>query len=136
LLVPLKLNNFSSAFIYFLDYVVLILIFNRVYGSIIINPNRTAKILRKMGSSIPGIRPGKDTEDYLQKTLNRLTFLGALFLGCLTVVPDLLGNVTRIRTFQSSSSTSIMIVTGVVIEISKKIQAYMRTKKYEDMIDQ
>jgi preprotein translocase subunit SecY len=95
--------------IYLLFYFLLILFFSYFYASLILNPSDVSKNLKKMESSIPGIRPGKATTDYLQKTLNRLTFLGALFLAFIALVPSLIESVTNISTFKGLGATSLLI---------------------------
>jgi preprotein translocase subunit SecY len=120
--------------IYLLFYFLLILFFSYFYASLVINPVDVAKNLKKMESSIPGIRPGKATTDYLQKTLNRLTFLGALFLAFIAVIPSIIENVTAISTFKGLGATSLLILVGVAIDTSKQVQTYLISKNYENIM--
>ena len=120
--------------IYLLFYFLLILFFSYFYASLIINPSDVSKNLKKMESSIPGIRPGKATTDYLQKTLNRLTFLGALFLAFIALVPSLIESVTNISTFKGLGATSLLILVGVAIDTSKQVQTYLISKNYENIL--
>lgn len=120
---------------YLIFYFVLILFFSYFYASLVINPSDVAKNLKKMESSIPGVRPGKATIDYLQKTLNRLTFLGALFLAFIAVVPTILENITSISTFKGLGATSLLILVGVAIDTSRQVQTYLISKNYENIID-
>jgi preprotein translocase subunit SecY len=87
-----------------------------------------------MESSIPGVRPGKATTDYLQKTLNRLTFLGALFLAFIALVPSLIESITSISTFKGLGATSLLILVGVAIDTSKQVQTYLISKNYENIL--
>ena len=132
------LNLFSPAGsnknIYLLFYFILILFFSYFYTSLVLNPNDVAQNLKKMESSIPGIRPGKATIDYLQKTLNRLTFLGALFLALIAVIPSLIESVTNISTFKGLGATSLLILVGVAIDTSKQVQTYLISKNYENIM--
>ncbi len=132
------LNLFSpsgnSKNIYLLFYFVLILFFSYFYTSLVLNPNDVAQNLKKMESSIPGIRPGKATRDYLQKTLNRLTFLGALFLALIAVIPSLIESLTNISTFKGLGATSLLILVGVAIDTSKQVQTYLISKNYENIM--
>lgn len=121
--------------IYLVFYFSLILLFSYFYTSLITNPQEIAKNLRKMESSIPGIRPGKATATYLQKTLNRLTFLGALFLAFIAVIPTIIENTLGLTAFKGLGATSLLILVGVAIETSKQIQIYMISKNYEDIIN-
>ena len=120
--------------IYLLFYFLLILFFSYFYASLILNPSDVSKNLKKMESSIPGIRPGKATTDYLQKTLNRLTFLGALFLAFIAVIPSIIENVTAISTFKGLGATSLLILVGVAIDTSKQVQTYLISKNYENIM--
>jgi len=120
--------------IYLLFYFFLILFFSYFYASLVLNPSDVSQNLKKMESSIPGIRPGKATTDYLQKTLNRLTFLGALFLALIAVIPSLIENMTNISTFKGLGATSLLILVGVAIDTSKQIQTYLISKNYENIM--
>ena len=120
--------------IYLLFYFLLILFFSYFYASLILNPSDVSKNLKKMESSIPGVRPGKATTDYLQKTLNRLTFLGALFLAFIALVPSLIESVTNISTFKGLGATSLLILVGVAIDTSKQVQTYLISKNYENIM--
>ncbi len=120
--------------IYLIFYFLLILFFSYFYASLILNPADVAKNLKKMESSIPGIRPGKATTDYLQKTLNRLTFLGALFLAFIALVPSLIESITNISTFKGLGATSLLILVGVAIDTSKQVQTYLISKNYENIL--
>lgn len=120
--------------IYLLFYFLLILFFSYFYASLVLNPNDIAQNLKKMESSIPGVRPGKATRDYLQKTLNRLTFLGALFLALIAVIPSVIENVTNISTFKGLGATSLLILVGVAIDTSKQVQTYLISKNYENIM--
>jgi preprotein translocase subunit SecY len=120
--------------IYLLFYFLLILFFSYFYASLVLNPNDIAQNLKKMESSIPGVRPGKATRDYLQKTLNRLTFLGALFLALIAVIPSVIESVTNISTFKGLGATSLLILVGVAIDTSKQVQTYLISKNYENIM--
>jgi len=120
--------------IYLLFYFLLILFFSYFYASLILNPSDVSKNLKKMESSIPGVRPGKATTDYLQKTLNRLTFLGALFLAFIALVPSLIESITNISTFKGLGATSLLILVGVAIDTSKQVQTYLISKNYENIL--
>ena len=120
--------------IYLLFYFLLILFFSYFYASLVLNPNDVSQNLKKMESSIPGIRPGKATTDYLQKTLNRLTFLGALFLALIAVIPSIIENLTNISTFKGLGATSLLILVGVAINTAKQVQTYLISKNYENIM--
>ncbi|MCL1471307.1 preprotein translocase subunit SecY [Argonema antarcticum] len=121
--------------VYVVVYLVLILFFSYFYASLIVNPVDLAQNLKKMGSSIPGIRPGRTTSEYVERVLNRLTFLGAVFLGLVAIVPTAVESAT-VGTFRGLGATSLLILVGVAIDTSKQIQTYVISQRYEGMVKQ
>lgn len=121
---------------YVLLYLVLILGFSYFYSSLIVNPVDMSQNLKKMGSSVPGIRPGTATSTYLTKVLNRLTLLGAIFLGAVAIIPTAVERATGVATFSGIGATTLLILVGVAIETSKQIQTYVISQKYEGMVKQ
>ena len=119
-------------------YLVLILFFSYFYASLIVNPVDMSQNLKKMGASIPGIRPGKATSAYLEKVLNRLTLLGAIFLGLVATVPTLVESAIPAGTtvFSGFGATSLLILVGVAIDTAKQIQTYVISQRYEGMVKQ
>jgi len=117
-------------------YLLLILFFSYFYSSLVINPEDLSRNLKKMGASIPGIRPGKATSDYIGGVLNRLTFLGAIFLGLVAVIPSAVESLTRVQTFRGLGATSLLILVGVAIDTAKQIQTYVISQRYEGMVKQ
>lgn len=126
----------EAPWLYVLVYLTLILFFSYFYASLIINPVDLSQNLKKMGSSIPGIRPGKATSDYIERVLNRLTFLGAIFLGLVAIVPTAVESATRVPTFRGLGATSLLILVGVAIDTAKQIQTYVISQRYEGMVKQ
>ncbi len=123
--------------VYALVYLVLILFFSYFYASLIVNPVDMSQNLKKMGASIPGIRPGKTTSDYIEGVLNRLTFLGAIFLGVVATVPTFIETyIPAGRVFQGFGATSLLILVGVAIDTAKQIQTYVISQRYEGMVKQ
>ncbi|MCU0542463.1 MAG: preprotein translocase subunit SecY [Oscillatoriaceae cyanobacterium Prado104] len=119
---------------YALFYLVLILFFSYFYSSLIVNPVDMSQNLKKMGASIPGIRPGQKTSDYVERVLNRLTFLGAIFLGLVAIVPAAVESAIGVQTFRGFGATSLLILVGVAIETAKQIQTYVISQRYEGMV--
>ncbi|XGV96466.1 MAG: preprotein translocase subunit SecY [Leptolyngbya sp. BL-A-14] len=117
-------------------YLLLILFFSYFYASLVVNPVDMSQNLKKMGASIPGIRPGKATSDYIERVLNRLTFLGAIFLGLVAIVPTAVEGATNVRTFQGIGATSLLILVGVAIDTAKQVQTYVISQRYEGMVKQ
>jgi preprotein translocase subunit SecY len=128
--------NGPTPWLYVLVYLVLIVFFSYFYASLIVNPVDMAQNLKKMGASIPGIRPGRATSEYVERVLNRLTFLGAIFLGLVAVVPTAVESATNVRTFQGLGATSLLILVGVAIDTAKQIQTYVISQRYEGMVKQ
>lgn len=123
---------------YIAVYLVLILFFSYFYASLIVNPVDMSQNLKKMGASIPGIRPGKATSAYLEKVLNRLTLLGAIFLGLVATIPTLVESAIPAGTtvFSGFGATSLLILVGVAIDTAKQIQTYVISQRYEGMVKQ
>ncbi|MCA1990813.1 MAG: preprotein translocase subunit SecY [Coleofasciculus sp. S288] len=128
--------NGPTPWLYVLVYLVLIVFFSYFYASLIINPVDMAQNLKKMGASIPGIRPGRTTSEYVERVLNRLTFLGAIFLGLVAVVPTAVESATGVTTFRGLGATSLLILVGVAIDTAKQIQTYVISQRYEGMVKQ
>jgi preprotein translocase subunit SecY len=120
--------------IYPLFFLTLIVFFSYFYSSLVMNPVDVSQNLKKSGASIPGIRPGRATTEYLEKVLNRLTILGAIFLGILAIVPTLIENYVNVRTFNNIGATSLLILVGVAIDTAKQIQTYVISQRYEGMV--
>lgn len=126
----------QTPWLYVAVYLLLIVFFSYFWTSLVINPIDLSQNLKKMGASIPGIRPGKATSDYIERVLNRLTFLGAIFLGLVAIVPTAVESATRVTTFQGFGATSLLIVVGVAIDTAKQIQTYVISQRYEGMVNQ
>lgn len=122
--------------LYVVVYLLLILFFSYFYASLVVNPVDMSQNLKKMGASIPGIRPGKATSEYLERVLNRLTFLGAIFLGLVAIIPTAVEGATRVTTFQGFGATSLLILVGVAIDTAKQVQTYVISQRYEGMVKQ
>jgi preprotein translocase subunit SecY len=121
---------------YVVVYLALILAFSFFYSSLVVNPKDLSQNLKKMGSSIPGIRPGTATSDYIGGVLNRLTLLGAIFLGIVAIVPTVVERATGVQTFSGIGATSLLILVGVAIETARQIQTYVLSQRYEGMVKQ
>jgi preprotein translocase subunit SecY len=122
----------ASGIVYNVIYFLLVVVFTFFYSSIIFNPQKITDEIQKYGGFIPGIRPGKNTRDYLQSTLYRLTFIGAIFLGIIAVLPNILSSLTGARLI-FFGGTSILIVVSVILETYKVVQAQLTTDSYEKL---
>lgn len=126
----------SQSWVYTLVNFVSIIFFSYFYSSLIVNPVDVSQNLKKMGSSIPGIRPGKATSEYIERVLNRLTFLGALFLGLIAILPAAIERALGVPTFKGLGATSLLILVGVAIDTAKQVQTYVISQRYEGMVKQ
>jgi preprotein translocase subunit SecY len=116
-------------------YFILILFFSFFYATLVVQPEDMSKNLKKMGASIPGIRPGQATTEYISKVMNRLTLLGALFLSVVAIVPTAVESATKVTTFKGFGATSLLILVGVAIQTAKQIQTYVISQRYEGMVN-
>ena len=126
------INLFNNQLFYAILYFLLVFGFTYFYTAVIFHPQKIAENLQRQGGFIPGIRPGKQTEEYLGKTMSRLIFVGALFLGIIAILPLIL------KAFTGSQSlviggTSLMIVVSVAIETAKQIDSQMEVHEYDRM---
>nr|WMP12319.1 Protein translocase subunit SecY [Laurencia verruciformis] len=121
--------------IYLLIYSVLIVIFSFFYSSIILNPEDISENLLKMGASLPNIRPGQETVKYLQRVINKLTFIGSLFLFFIAQLPFIVSKTTQLNIFQGLGTTSLLILVGVAIDTAKQIQIYIISEQYDNMME-
>ena len=118
--------------LYLLAYVGLIVFFCFFYTTVVFNPTDTADNLKKNGGFVPGIRPGKNTADYLEYILNRLTVIGALYLSAVCILPELL--IARGGVPFYFGGTSLLIVVSVTLDTVTQIQAHLLAHQYEGLI--
>lgn len=119
--------------LYWIFYFLLVVGFTFFYTMVVFQQQNIAETLQKNGGFVPGIRPGKPTSDYFNGVLNRITWAGALFLGLVAVLPFLVEGATGIRSIQISS-TSLLIVVGVVLDTMKQLEAQLLMRQYEGFI--
>jgi preprotein translocase subunit SecY len=117
-------------YVYNIIYFVLVVGFTYLYTAIIFNPQKISEDLQKQGGFIPGIRPGKPTAAFLNSIVTRITLAGALFLGIIAVLPNVLGLFTNNQSL-IVGGTSIMIVVSVVIETIKILEVQHTTRNYD-----
>ncbi len=128
--------NSSTPWLYALVFFALIVGFSFFYASLTVNPVDVASNLKRGGVAIPGVRPGSATATYLGGVQNRLTLLGALFLGAVAIIPSAVEGATQVRTFQGLGATSLLILVGVAIDTAKQVQTYVISQRYEGMVRQ
>jgi len=125
----------SSKIIYWISYFVLILLFSSFYSTIVLNPKDISNDLQKMAVSIPGIRPGVETTFYLKKVMQRVTYLGAIMLSILATLPNLIEAILPGSSFNGLGTTSLLILVGVILELSREIRSIILSNIYNVMFD-
>ena len=125
-----------SGWVHYVLYFLLIVFLTFFYASIMPNmqPKEIANNLKKYGSSIPGIKPGKPTAEALDKILSRITLLGALSLGIVALIPSGASYITKITTLQGIGATSLIIMVGVALDFINQIKTQLLAKNYESFL--
>ncbi len=127
-------NQFSTrGATYSVLYFILIIVFAYFYVSIQYNPLEMSNNLRKQAGTIPGIRPGKPTTDFIAKVLSKITLIGALFLALIALSPILMGAATGINL--ALGGTSIIILVGVALETVRTVESEMMMRHYKGFLD-
>ena len=130
-----KIFNPSGA-TYYVLYFLMIVALTFFYASIMPNmqPKEIADNLKKYGSSIPGVKPGRPTAEALDKILTKTTFIGALALGIIALVPAFASYVTRITTLQGIGATSLIIMVGVALDLINQVKTHLLARNYETFL--
>ncbi len=118
-----------TSLLYNFMYVVFIIFFTYFYTAVIINPVDVADNLRKAGGFIPGVRPGQDTQKFLENVINRLVFVGAIFLCVVAIIPLFISIWLRVPLY--FGGTTALIVVGVALDTLRQLEAQMTTMKYK-----
>ncbi|MFA6098773.1 MAG: preprotein translocase subunit SecY [Patescibacteria group bacterium] len=121
---------FKNQLFYAVFYFVLVVAFTYFYTAVVFHPTQISENLQKQGGFIPGIRPGKPTSDFLGYVSSRIILGGALFLGIIAILPNIVQSLTNITTLVVGG-TSLLIVVSVVIEIVKQIESQLVMRNYE-----
>ncbi|HWK44041.1 MAG TPA: preprotein translocase subunit SecY, partial [Stellaceae bacterium] len=118
--------------LYMALYIALIVFFSFFYTAIVFNPIETADNLKKYGGFIPGIRPGKNTSDYLDYVLTRLTVIGAAYLSIVCILPEILISEYQVPFY--FGGTSLLIVVSVTMDTVAQIHSHLLAHQYEGLI--
>jgi len=121
-----------TSFLYNFFYVMLIVFFTYFYTAVMINPVEVADNLRKSGAFIPGVRPGIETQKFLETVINRLVFVGAIFLSVVAIIPLFISLQLNVPFY--FGGTTALIVVGVALDTLKQIEANLLTKKFKGMV--
>ena len=116
-------------------YVFLVIFFAYFYTSITFNPNEVAGNLKKDGGFVPGIRPGKETADYLTRILNYIIFIGAVGLCIVALIPIVISGVFNISRI-SFAGTSLLIIVGVVLETLNQLKSQLIERNYKGFLSE
>ena len=130
-----KWLDFLASFkvVYWIGYFGLILTFSSFYSYIVLNPKDMSNQLQKMSVTIPGIRPGLQTTFYLKQTIKRITLIGATMLAILTVLPNFIESTLNITGLNGFSTTSLLILAGVVLDLIREINNIYYSNVYNSM---
>jgi len=124
----LNIFNYNS-WSYLFIYAALIIFFTYFYTAITFNIQELSDNMKKYGGFIPGIRAGRPTVDYLERTLSRVTLAGGLFLSVIAVIPNLLINILNVQFY--FGGTALLIVVGVAMDTMRQLESHLVTRHYE-----
>ncbi|OGM12745.1 preprotein translocase subunit SecY [Candidatus Woesebacteria bacterium RBG_16_39_8b] len=122
-----------QSLIYNVFYFLLVFGFTYFYTSVVFNPEKISENLQKNGGFIPGIRPGTHTTKYLNSILNRITLIGAIFLGLIAILPSFFQNAVGVANL-AIGGTGILIVVSVVLELTRELESQLVMKRYDSFI--
>jgi preprotein translocase subunit SecY len=128
---PINLESFS--FLYWIGYFGLILVFSSFYSTIVLNPKDLSDQLQKMAVTIPGVRPGIQTTFYLKQVMKRVTFVGATMLATLVTIPNFLESTLNITSLNGLSTTSLLILAGVILDLVREVKNIYYSNVYNNM---
>nr|UQS76297.1 subunit Y of preprotein-translocase [Haslea ostrearia] len=129
----LPINFESLKFVYWIGYFALILVFSSFYSTIVLNPKDISDQLQKMAVTIPGIRPGVQTTFYLKQLMKRITLVGATILATLATVPNFIESTLNITSLNGLSTTSLLILAGVVLDLVREVKNIYYSNIYNNM---
>ena len=123
------LGGLQNLLLYGALYFVLVFLFTFFYTAVTFDPHMISENLQKNGAFIPGVRPGGSTQEYLGKIITRTTFVGALFLAIIAVLPIIMQSITGIQTL-ALGGTALLIVVSVVLDLSRRVDAQLSLREY------
>ena len=126
----------NRSLLYNVVYVLLIVAFTYFYTAITLNPTQMAEDMKRNNGFIPGVRPGKDTANYIEEIMSRLTFPGSLFIAFIAIMPALAGLLNVQQGFsQFFGGTSLLILVGVVIDTLQQIESHLMMRHYDGLLN-
>jgi preprotein translocase subunit SecY len=128
------MNNRSL--LYNIVYVILVIAFTYFYTAITLNPTQMAEDMKRNNGFIPGIKPGKQTAEYIDTVMSRITFPGSLFIAFIAIMPALAGLLNVQQAFsQFFGGTSLLILVGVVIDTLQQVESYLLMRHYDGLLN-
>ena len=117
-------------------YAMMIFFFSYFWVAMMFQPNQIAEDLKKNGGYIPGVRPGKPTAEFLDYTMSRLTFAGAMFLIIVAILPQMLSQALNVPyiTAQFFGGTSLLIIVGVILDTMRQIETHLLQQHYDGFL--
>ena len=131
--IDIPINFEAFKFLYWLGYFGLILLFSSFYSTIVLNPKDISDQLQKMAVTIPGVRPGIQTTFYLKQVMKRITLVGATMLAVLATVPNFLESTLSVTSLNGLSTTSLLILAGVVLDLVREVKNIYYSNIYNNM---
>lgn len=123
-----------DSWFYAILYLLLIIGFNYFYVAIQYNPLEMANNLRKNNGTIPGIRPGKPSSDFISKVISKITLVGALFIGAIAIIPVLMAGIAKMPNL-GLGGTSIIIIVGVALDTVRQLESQMMMRHYKGFLE-
>jgi preprotein translocase subunit SecY len=123
-------NVFQNQVFYAVVYFILVVVFTFFYTAVTFDPKAISENVQKNGGFVPGIRPGENTASFLSHTLNKITLVGALFLGVIAVLPSIVQGATGMASM-AIGGTAVLIVVSVVLETMKQVEGQLTMRDYE-----
>lgn len=131
--IDLAINFESLSFLYWFAYFGLILVFSSFYSTLIVNPKDISDQLQKMAVAIPGIRPGIQTTFYLKQVMKRTSLIGATILALIVTIPNFIESTLNITSLNGLSTTSLLILVGVVLDLIREVKNIYYSNIYNNM---
>jgi preprotein translocase subunit SecY len=131
--IDIPFNFEAFKFVYWISYFLLILVFSSFYSTIVLNPKDISDQLQKMAVTIPGIRPGIQTTFYLKQVMKRITLVGATMLATLATIPNFIESTLSITSLNGLSTTSLLILAGVVLDLVREVKNIYYSNVYSNM---
>ena len=126
----------NTSWVYNLIFAILIIVFTYLYTAITINPTQMAEDMKRNNGFVPGVKPGKNTAEYLDRIMSRITLPGSLFLALIAILPAFASLVGVKQEFaQFFGGTSLLILVGVVLDTLQHIESHLLMRHYDGLLD-